>query len=105
MIVCSCNLITSEDITQIVRDFLSIDEWQLITVGMVYHAAEKRGKCCGCFPDAIDMIVKTTEAWHRERANDECVVIPFVQRIREEHDRCETFRKTAKRRATKPIAA
>ncbi|MEO1747264.1 MAG: (2Fe-2S)-binding protein [Pseudomonadota bacterium] len=105
MIVCSCNIITKEEIAEVIRDFLRVDEWQLITVGMVYHAMEKRGKCCGCFPNAIGIIVEVSEAWHRERKRDDSVVIPFVARIREEHQRCETFRQLAKMKSHARFAA
>ena len=105
MIVCSCNIVTKEEISDVVRDFLRDDEWQLITIGMVYHAMAVRGKCCGCFPNAIDIIIDVTEQWHRAHARDEATIIPFVARIREEHERCETVRNLAKMRQNKKIAA
>ncbi|MEM1376529.1 MAG: (2Fe-2S)-binding protein [Pseudomonadota bacterium] len=92
MIVCSCNSITKKSIEAVVHEFLDEDAWRLITVGMVYHALEKRGQCCGCFPNAIDVIVKATDAWHRQREFDEDVVVAFVQKIREEHTRFEQNR-------------
>ncbi|MEM0900053.1 MAG: (2Fe-2S)-binding protein [Pseudomonadota bacterium] len=104
MIVCSCNTITKQDIADTVRDFLRVDEWQLVTVGMVYHALESRGKCCGCFPNAIGVIVETTERWHRELLHSDDVVVPFVARIRAEHERCETVRKLDRLRKLKRAA-
>ncbi|MEN0000186.1 MAG: (2Fe-2S)-binding protein [Pseudomonadota bacterium] len=105
MIVCSCNVVTKQEIADVVRDFLREDEWQLITIGMVYHAMAVRGKCCGCFPNAIDIIIDVSEQWHRSHARDEATIIPFVTRIREEHERCETVRNLAKMRQNKKIAA
>lgn len=92
MIVCSCNLVTKQDIEEVVRDFLEADAWQLITVGMVYHAVKKRGKCCGCFPNAISIIVDFSERWHLENETPQAQIIPFVERIRVEHQRTEELK-------------
>ncbi|MEQ8400200.1 MAG: (2Fe-2S)-binding protein [Roseitalea porphyridii] len=96
MIVCSCNVIARAEIEAVIESFLECDEWQLITPGMVYHAMARRGKCCGCFPRVIDMIVEASEAYHRRKATPEDKIIPFIRRIREEHDRCETVRRVAR---------
>lgn len=95
MIVCSCNYISSKEIEEVITGFLDQDEWQLITPGKVYHAMEKRGKCCGCFPGVIDTIIKTTEAYHLQKQSPSDKIIPFIQRIRDEHERCETIRRLA----------
>ncbi len=95
MIVCSCNILTLSQIEAVITDFLKTDEWNLITPGMVYHAMRKRGKCCACFPSVIDAIVRVTEAFHRARATPEAKILPFVARIRAEHERCETVRALA----------
>ena len=50
MIVCSCNVITEKEISDVIISFLDEDEWQLVTPGKVYHAMAQRGRCCGCFP-------------------------------------------------------
>ncbi|MDZ7824044.1 MAG: (2Fe-2S)-binding protein [Ahrensia sp.] len=65
------------------HDFLDVDAWQLITVGMVYHAMEKRGKCCRCFPNAIAIIVDCVEAWHRKNDTPEAEVLIFVAKTRD----------------------
>lgn len=96
MIVCSCNVIALREIEDVITGFLDADEWQLITPGMVYHAMAKRGKCCSCFPRVIDTIISVSEAYHRRKATPEDKIIPFIARIREEHDRCETVRRLAK---------
>ncbi len=93
MIVCSCNFITSREIEEVVTGFLEIDAWRLITPGMVYHAMAKRGKCCGCFPGVIDIIIDTTTDFHRRRMTPEAKIIPFVTEIRREHERCDTIRR------------
>ncbi|MCR9123402.1 MAG: (2Fe-2S)-binding protein [Phyllobacteriaceae bacterium] len=96
MIVCSCNVIMLREIEDVITGFLHADEWQLITPGMVYHAMAKRGKCCGCFPRVIDTIISVSEAYHRRKATPEDKIVPFIARIRAEHDRCETVRRLAK---------
>lgn len=96
MIVCSCNVIMLREIEDVITGFLHADEWQLITPGMVYHAMAKRGKCCSCFPRVIDTIISVSEAYHRRKATPEDKIVPFIARIRAEHDRCETVRRLAK---------
>lgn len=103
MIVCSCNVIALREIEDVIVGFLKADEWQLITPGMVYHAMAKRGKCCSCFPRVIDTIVSVSEAYHRRKATPEDKIIPFIARIRAEHERCETVRRIA--RTVKPRKA
>ena len=105
MIVCSCNVITRQDIEAVVRGFLEVDEWQLVTAGMVYHAMEKRGKCCGCFPGAINVIVETVQAFHDAAQTPDQDLIPFVRRIRDEHERCETARMLAQQNKMRSRAA
>ena len=96
MIVCSCNVIAMAEIEAVITGFLDKDEWRLITPAMVYHAMARRGKCCGCFPRVIDTIVSVSEAYHRRKATPEHKIIPFILRIREEHDRYETVRRIAR---------
>ncbi|MEM8541080.1 MAG: (2Fe-2S)-binding protein [Pseudomonadota bacterium] len=98
MIVCSCNIITKHEIEEVVRGFLEQDRWQLITVGMVYHAMRKRGKCCGCFPNAIGIIVDFGEKWHRENNTPQAQILSFVERMRLEHQRTESLKNLAKNR-------
>ncbi len=96
MIVCSCNVITEKEISDVIISFLDEDEWQLVTPGKVYHAMAQRGRCCGCFPGVIDIIVSTTETYHRQKQTPDSVIIPFIQKIRIEHERCETVRKLSR---------
>ncbi|WP_306118246.1 MULTISPECIES: (2Fe-2S)-binding protein [unclassified Roseitalea] len=104
MIVCSCNVIARQQIEAVVTEFLERDEWQLITAGMVYHAMHKRGKCCSCFPRVIDVIVRVSEEFHRRRQTPEAEIVPFVARLRSEHERCETARALARERRLRRAA-
>lgn len=105
MIVCSCNYISKSDIEGVVRGFLDDDAWQLITVGKVYHALQKRGKCCGCFPNAIGVIVEVSAQWHREQQSPEAEIICLLDRIKHEHDRFETFKLINQKSKTQHFAA
>ncbi|MCB1386868.1 MAG: (2Fe-2S)-binding protein [Nitratireductor sp.] len=96
MIVCQCNIITRSEIEEVVHGFLDQDAWQLITVGKVYHAMEKRGKCCGCFPNAIAIIVECVEAWHRRHETPEAELLVFVARTRDVLGRQEKQRAEAR---------
>ena len=82
MMVCSCNLITDRDIKDVITSLLDEDCWQLIVPGKVYHAMSKRGRCCGCFPNVVDIIVKTTEEYHAKRQSEGEDVIVFMERLR-----------------------
>ncbi|MDB5553702.1 MAG: BFD-like [2Fe-2S] binding domain protein [Rhizobium sp.] len=82
MMVCSCNLITDKDIKEAITSLLDEDCWQLIVPGKVYHAMQKRGRCCGCFPNVVDIIVKTTEEYHAIRASEGDEVVVFMERLR-----------------------
>jgi hypothetical protein len=82
MMVCSCNLITDKDIKEAITSLLDEDCWQLIVPGKVYHALQKRGRCCGCFPNVVDIIVKTTEEYHAIRASEGEEVVVFMERLR-----------------------
>lgn len=82
MMVCSCNLITDKDIKEAIMSLLDEDCWQLIVPGKVYHAMQKRGRCCGCFPNVVDIIVKTTEEYHAARASEGEEVVVFMERLR-----------------------
>ncbi|WP_136659283.1 (2Fe-2S)-binding protein [Nitratireductor sp. XY-223] len=64
MIACHCNIITEADIEQTIMAMLDEDRWQLIVPVKVYHAMEKRGICCRCFPNVVDIIIRTTDAYH-----------------------------------------
>ena len=85
MLVCSCNVITKAEITQVITDLLDEDCWRLIVPVQVYHAMNKRGKCCGCFPNVVDIIVSVTEAYHREQETSEAEIISFIDRLKEKH--------------------
>ena len=81
MITCHCNIITERDIEQSIVDMLDEDCWQLIVPLKVYHAMEKRGKCCRCFPNVIDIIIRTTEGYHARFDRSEAELIPLRQKL------------------------
>lgn len=66
MITCHCNFITDKEIEDVVLDFLGEDPWQLVVPNKVYHEMGKRGRCCGCFPSVIDVIIRTTVEFHHQ---------------------------------------
>jgi len=82
MMVCSCNVITDKDIRETIISLLDQDCWQLIVPGKVYHAMQKRGRCCGCFPNVVDIIVKTTEEYHARRQSEGVEVVDFMERLK-----------------------
>ena len=92
MLICSCNIITQDEIENVITDLLKQDPWQLIVPVQVYHEMGKRGRCCGCFPRLVDVIVSTSEAFHRELHTEENKVIEFISCLKEKHQQCETAR-------------
>ena len=82
MLVCSCNFITDREIKDVINAFLEEDCWQLIVPAKVYHAMKKRGRCCGCFPNVVDLIVSTTEEFHRSRNSEGDEVVDFMERLK-----------------------
>lgn len=98
MLVCSCNLITREEIVSVIRDLLRKDAWQLIVPLQVYHEMGKRGRCCGCFPHLVDLIVKTSEQFHREMETEETKVVMFISKLKQKHEQCETARMISRKK-------
>lgn len=105
MLVCSCNVISEAEIAGVITELLEEDCWRLIVPGQVYHAMSKRGKCCGCFPRVVDIIVRVTEAYHRKQETAEAEIISFIDRLKKKHVQCETSRLIARERLRKVSAA
>jgi hypothetical protein len=105
MIVCQCNVISGADIEEAIADLLNQDPWRLIVPVQVYHALGQRGRCCGCFPGVVDIIVKVTEGYHARLATPQAEVVSFIERLRKEHDRIESERSASLLRINGPIAA
>lgn len=61
MIVCQCNVITEKAIRSVVGELLDADPLRVITPGLVYMTLGKRGRCCGCFPNAIAVIASEVD--------------------------------------------
>ncbi|WP_065774120.1 MULTISPECIES: (2Fe-2S)-binding protein [unclassified Ensifer] len=86
MLVCSCNFITEKEIEDVIVGLLNEDCWQLIVPAKVYHAMEKRGRCCGCFPNVVDIIIRTTEQYHAHRDSTDAEIFDFMARLRQFHE-------------------
>lgn len=99
MLICSCNIITEDEIKIVITDLLKQDPWQLIVPLQVYHEMGKRGRCCGCFPKLVDIIIKTSEQFHRDMKTEETKVIKFITKLKTKHEQCETARMLARHKA------
>lgn len=86
MLVCSCNFITEKEIEDTIVSLLDEDCWQLIVPAKVYHAMEKRGRCCGCFPNVVDIIIRTTEQYHGRRDSTDVEIFDFMARLKQFHE-------------------
>lgn len=85
MLVCSCNFISENEIRDAIRELLDDDCWQLIVPGKLYHAMNMRGRCCGCFPNVVDLIIDTTRLYHLERQTDDPRMADLLGRLNEYH--------------------
>lgn len=87
MLVCHCNIISEKDIAQVVVSFLKDDPWQLIVPAKVFREFEKRGRCCGCVPNMVDIIVKVTENYHLQQARNSAELVDIQARLELLHQR------------------
>lgn len=81
MIVCSCNVISEKEIEDVVLSMLTENQWQLITPGQVYKAMEQRGRCCGCFPNVLDIIIRVTENYHLQHHCNALESVILLERV------------------------
>jgi bacterioferritin-associated ferredoxin len=82
MLVCHCNLITQKEIEATIVELLDADPWQLIVPAKVYHAMRKRGRCCGCFPNVVETIIRVTEEYHARMNHPDGDAVTFLDRVR-----------------------
>jgi bacterioferritin-associated ferredoxin len=61
MLICHCNAIAETEIEQAILEMLEEDAWQPIMPAKVYHRMQKRGRCCGCFANVVETIIRVTE--------------------------------------------
>ncbi len=82
MLVCSCNIITLKEIEAAIVSLLDADPWQLIVPAKVYHSLQQRGRCCGCFPNVVETIIRVTEEYHRRSVDSGDEVVTYLDRVR-----------------------
>jgi hypothetical protein len=58
MIVCSCNVITRRDIEVVIEELYGQDAYAVVTPNLIYHRMSKRGRCCGCFPQVVRILIE-----------------------------------------------
>ena len=82
MLICHCNLITDREIEETILELLDEDPWMLIVPAKVYHRMKKRGRCCGCFPNVVETIIRVTEAYHARSEASGVDVVSHLDRVR-----------------------
>jgi bacterioferritin-associated ferredoxin len=82
MLICHCNIITEKEIEQTIIGLLDQDPWQLIVPAKVYHAMQKRGRCCGCFPNVVETIIRVTENYHARSEASDVDIVSHLDRVR-----------------------
>lgn len=83
MLICHCNVITEKEIEQTIISLLDQDPWQLIVPAKVYHTLKKRGRCCGCFPNVVETIIRVTENYHARSEPSGADIVSHLDRVRE----------------------
>lgn len=83
MLICHCNLITDKEIEETITELLDEDAWQLVVPAKVYHRMAKRGRCCGCFPNVVETIIRVTEAYHLRSEASGLDIVSHLERVRE----------------------
>ena len=83
MLICHCNLITEKEIEATIIELLSEDAWMLIVPAKVYHRLHKRGRCCGCFPNVVETIIRVTEGYHARSEAGDVDIVSHLDRVRE----------------------
>jgi hypothetical protein len=48
----------------------------------VYHWLQKRGRCCGCFPNVVETIIRVTENYHLGSEANGADVVSHLDRVR-----------------------
>ena len=61
---------------------LERDPWGLIVPAKVYHWLQKRGRCCGCFPNVVETIIRVTESYHLRSEANGVDVVSHLDRVR-----------------------
>ncbi len=83
MLVCQCNMITQKEVEDTIISMLDEDRWQLIVPAKVYHTMSKRGRCCGCFPNVVETIIRVTEEYHQRHDQSEgAEVVTYLDQVR-----------------------
>ena len=63
MIVCSCAVLTDDDIAGAIGRIFERDPYAVITPGRVYHLLDKRMDCHGC-RDTVDRVIEAAVRAH-----------------------------------------
>ena len=82
MLICHCNLITEKEIEDTIIHLLDQDPWWLIVPAKVYHTLHKRGRCCGCFPNVVETIIRVTEEYHARSEARASEIVSHLDRVR-----------------------
>ena len=102
MLVCQCNMITSKEIEDIVLDLLRADPWQLVVPAKVYSELNRRAKCGGCVPNVVDIIVRVTENYHSQQAQQsgEILSLPTgLEKLKQQRSGVRRERRSTSHRA------
>jgi len=101
MLVCHCNVISTEEIEDIIVGLLDEDPWRLVVPAVVFHALEARGKCCGCLPSMVETIIRVVERYHADMNTADERVIDLTRRLANIGEGWETKRHARQRQGNR----
>lgn len=73
MIVCSCNVVSSQEIEAVVEELVAGDPDVVLTPGMIYRAIGVRPKCGTCLKHVVELMHAHRESLQAEQAAPEPV--------------------------------
>lgn len=56
MILCSCNVLSDDEICRAIKDIHRFDKHAVITPGLVFKTLGRRPDCGGCMPSVVALI-------------------------------------------------
>ena len=82
MLICHCNVITEKEIEETIVELLDKDPWNSSCRRKSITRLHKRGRCCGCFPNVVETIIRVTENYHARSEAGGADIVSHLDRVR-----------------------
>lgn len=81
MLICSCAVISDQDIELAVLEIMSQPGAPLPTPGVVWRHLSKKMNCCGCAPLAVSVIYEKMESLQAKGLISPCACAEALERL------------------------